>query len=424
MTQMQEHHSAKYLGRGMRPIRTDHTNPFARYTVSTRLPAQLADILETDTGLPPARVDAVRRLKDDLDSDRALEMFSAPAPDWDFWHRRFEEHARRMAEVSDSPLSPLNAEWFFFEHFFYRKLIEAADWWSYGIDPFAPAKRGELDGESLWASLGRTLETVWSEAALEKGEPADALAGLIAFELWGNRADLSYSAVAELGHDEVDESHLIANDLEEARHHLESPSHGNDGPVHIIADNAGTELSADLALSDYLIESAGRHVYLHVKYHPTYVSDATPPDVHELVSEMGRCGKGPAPDTVRSVGERLAGHLAEGRLRVVPDLFWNGPDFFDALPERLAHAFSSAALLIIKGDMNYRRVLFDLVPEPWTPLTEVSAPLPAPALLVRTMKGDSVAGLTKDMAQRLDAEDEQWRVNGKRGLVQYVPATE
>lgn len=399
--------------RGLRPIRTDETNPFARYTVHTRLAGVLEDLLEDDAGLPDPHVDAVRRLKEDLDEDRPIEMFAPPAPDWEWWRDRFEAHAARMAEISERPPSPLNAEWFFYEHFFYRKLAEATDWWGSGIDPFAAAKRRELESESLWRSVGRTLADVWHAAS-----DIDPLAELIAFELWGNRADLSYGAVAELGHDEVDESALIANDLHEARRYLEDAA--GDGPVHIVTDNAGTELSADLALSDYLIESKGLSVYLHPKYHPTYVSDTTPPDIHELVAQMRRATLGPAPQLVREVGERLAGHISEGLLRIAPDQFWNGPDFYDLLPERLARPFSRASLVIVKGDMNYRRVLFDLAPDPWTPMAEVSASVSAPTLLVRTMKGDSIAGLSREMTEHLEAEDERWRVNGKRGVVQLL----
>jgi hypothetical protein len=38
------------------------------------------------------------------------------------------------------------------------------------------------------------------------------------------------------------------------------------------------------------------------------------------------------------------------------------------------------------------------------------------------MKSDSVVGLPRGLAERLDAEQPRWRIDGRRGLAQaYVP---
>jgi hypothetical protein len=45
---------------------------------------------------------------------------------------------------------------------------------------------------------------------------------------------------------------------------------------------------------------------------------------------------------------------------------------------------------------------------------------PAPLVALRTMKSDAVAGLTTEQVAALDAQDAEWRVNGKRGVIQAV----
>jgi hypothetical protein len=190
--------------------------------------------------------------------------------------------------------------------------------------------------------------------------------------------------------------------------------------VHIVADNGGTELAGDLAFSDHMLQESERQVYLHVKLHPTYVSDATPADVWDLVGKMRECSLGPAPELVQGLGKRLYRALQAGRLRVVPDLYWNSPEFLDTLPPRLARPFSGAALVIFKGDMNYRRLIADVVPGATVPLSSVALYVPAPVLLVRILKSDAVVGLDGEVVSALDGEDPQWRVNGRRGLMQFL----
>lgn len=412
----------------MSPILTDGSNEFARHTVRTRLPGILDAVIAGDAGLPRPRIDAVRRLREALISDSPLELFPAPAPDWDFWRPRFEAHARRMEAATGAPPRPLNAEWFFLEHYLYRLLIAATDWWANGIDPFAPAKARELSGEAMWNTLGNTLEETARLASVPGGGSAaaadaaaadtpPALAALVGFALWGNRTDLSYGAVAELGHEETDEASLLVNDLS-AAWRLLSASRGD--AVHIVCDNAATELAADLALADYLVTGLDRDVVLHVKLHPTFVSDATPADVGELVSRMHARRSGDGASRIRELAARVDQARGDGRLRVVPDQYWNGPDFFDAVPPRLAGPFADAALVVLKGDMAYRRLLSDSVPAPTAPLRTVAPAPPAPLLMLRTMKGDPVAGLPAALVDTLDAEDPRWRVNGRRGLIQLL----
>ncbi len=378
------------------PIRTDGSNPFAHYTVAKRLTAMLDNI--PASGTVGERLEALRR---DIQQDRPLSMFELPAPDYEWWRERFFSHASRIRAMTGRSPSAHNAEWFFFEHYLYRLIMEAVDWWSTGTDPFAGVKQNELETPAIW---NRVSEVLHARTATR-----DPLKAHIQFCLWGNQVDLSYSEVATAAADRTpDAESIIINDFERARALFEHST------IHIICDNAGTELAADLTIADYLLSGPAESVVLHVKLHPTYVSDTVPSDVHALVHAMQQQND----PGIAALGGRLAQRLESRQLRVAPDQYWNGPDFLDALPERLEQTLGTAGLVIIKGDMNYRRMLGDSVPHATTPLSEVAARLPAPALLVRTMKGDPIAGLDQETLEQLDAEDPDWRINGKRGVVQ------
>ena len=61
---------------------------------------------------------------------------------------------------------------------------------------------------------------------------------------------------------------------------------------------------------------------------------------------------------------------------------------------------------------------------PHTPFADVVSYLDVPLLCLRTLKSDPVVGLpSADTAAQLNRIDPDWRVNGKRGLIQFKPQT-
>ena len=158
-------------------------------------------------------------------------------------------------------------------------------------------------------------------------------------------------------------------------------------------------------------------VVLHVKAHPTYVSDATREDALDflrLLSDERR-------PIFKGLGDRLAGARMDGRLSIEPDTFWNSHHVFADAPTRIADAMQGAALIISKGDANYRRITDDRLYAPDTPFAQVLAYAPAPLCAIRTMKSDAIIGLRPGQAAQLDAVDADWRTNGRRGLIQFKP---
>ena len=378
-------------------IRTDASNAFAHHTLRVRLPATFRQTRDSNPDYPAAIRDALTALADSLADDRPIPPLELPAPDYDEWTAAWEAHQGHTW---------LNTDWWFAETYAYRLLIQAVRWWETGRDPFAPTKQEELQGDSLRALTGRTL-------AID-GPVEERLRALIHHALWGNRIDLSYAPALAHGLTVSDE-HLLLDDSAPVVEHLLRSR----GTVHLIADNFGTELAVDFVLIDALLDGVADAAMVHLKLHPTFVSDATGSDALALIHSLE---SSPHDPSIRRLGQRLRAALEEGRLRLAPDLYWNSSRLLWDLPPRLARLFADARLVIIKGDANYRRMAGDAI---WPPAISFKAGLsyfPAPLVTLRTLKGDTLLGLPAERIAQLDAQDPEWRTNGQRGLIQSTLA--
>jgi hypothetical protein len=280
------------------------------------------------------------------------------------------------------------------ESCFYYKLLDAVGYFApgpwQGVDPFEPVKSAEL----------RTQELADDLAAFAERSDDDAL---LAASLWGNRADLGFrlsSGKADgAGALLVDESPALWSLLDRG------------GRVVVVADNAARELVPDLLLADRLLATGrAQEVVLHVKPYPYFVSDAVLPDV---VAALRRLTDSPVADA----GLRLTRAVREGRLDVRAHPFSCAPWSYHRMPADLAADFASATVTIMKGDLNYRRLVGDRHWQPTTPFAEVTAYFPGRVAALRTMKCDVAVGLPADVVARLDASGERWRSNGAHAVV-------
>jgi uncharacterized protein with ATP-grasp and redox domains len=372
------------------PIRTDGTNAFARFSMETRVPRIARDLLDRNPALAPASRDAVEALARSIEDDAPLPAPRSPAPDVDAWTSAHAEHASERW---------LSAEWFHAELAFYRELAHACRFWETDRDPFAPAKEEELAGERPWARLERALA--------RSGPRADRVGEMLEECLWGNRVDLSYTVGAAHDH-RHDEDCLVDDRAAAVPLLVHAGAH-----THLVADNAGTELALDLGLADALLEDPASRVTFHLKMQPVFVSDALPRDVWSTVDRMRARG-----GLAREVATRLQHAFDAGRLVLAPDPFWSGPRFLWEAPPYLVRTLATATLVVVKGDANYRRVVGDALWPPDASFAAATAYAPSPLLCLRTMKSDSVLGLPRGLAERLDATDPPWRIDARRGVVQ------
>ena len=93
---------------------------------------------------------------------------------------------------------------------------------------------------------------------------------------------------------------------------------------------------------------------------------------------------------------------------------------FREMPPAVHASLASAALVVVKGDVNYRRLLDDLHWPHTTRMEDVTGYFPAPFVALRTLKGEIMVGLAPGEAERLAADDPTWLINGKRGVIHLV----
>jgi hypothetical protein len=395
-------------------LRTDAGNAFAHYSMSVRVPKILDEVSARNPDYPPSVHRAIARLRDDIAGNAPLPPLGFPAPDAGEWEAALAAHAGQTWLATD---------WFFAECYVYRCLMMATRYWETGRDPFTPAKHEELRSEALWRSVDARREAGPGEAPAPATVEAEAevVSALLHRALWGNRVDLSYAVGVAFGAAGQGED-LLCDDSARATRQLLRAG----GDVHIIADNTGSELSIDLLLADALLAPGGggdgggagegtaaARVSVHVKLHPTFVSDAVASDVWTLISAFAEHG-----GVAGQVGARLGQGWAAGRLRVLPDPYWNGPRFLWDRPARLTRALDGATAVVVKGDANYRRAVGDAMWPAGPTFADATAYFPAPLIALRTMKSDALVGLPADQLARLDATDRDWRINGRRGVIQ------
>ena len=390
------------------PLSGGDPDTFVHHTITVRWP-RIARRVVADNDLSAAAEGRVRALVDEIPDGPIRPLDDPGAPDEALWNEWIAPHEGQ---------SWLACPWFFGETYFYRRIVEAIGHFGAGphrgLDPFSDQK-AQGYAESIDAI--RTLAQARADAP--DPLPRRALVRLLTTALWGNQADLSmWDADAEgpdhLGTGRAAE-HLLTDDTGAALAHLEECA----PPVRVDvwADNAGFELATDLALVDGLLAGGwADRVVLHVKAHPTFVSDATTGDVHAALDRFA----GDEAEATRALADRLRTALARGRLRLVDPFTWTSPlparDFSTAVAAELART----DLLISKGDANYRRLLGD---RPWsftTAFDEVVDYLPAPVLALRTAKSEVMVGLTPAQVDRLNDEDPDWLVNGRWGVAQFA----
>ncbi|CAK8987357.1 Damage-control phosphatase SPAC806.04c (Sugar phosphate phosphatase SPAC806.04c) [Durusdinium trenchii] len=152
-----------------------------------------------------------------------------------------------------------------------------------------------------------------------EAKSSDALDATILRSLWGNQADLSLSAgeVAAVKGGAVDS--LVSDHRGVAVELLSSAT-----DVIVVLDNHGLEAR---------------------------VSDVTQKDVPEVLQWLE--------PRLPVLAERLKQSQADGRLRVKAHDFYTGGRAFWELPQDLQEDYAEA-VVILKGDANYRRLLGDL----------------------------------------------------------------
>jgi len=386
------------------PLRGKEPGSFAENTITVRIPRIGRQVL-AENDLPETAVFAMQELLDEIPEGKIRPLPDPHAPDAAAWNEALQPY------LSQNWLEP---PWFIVETYFYRRIISAVDYFATGFDPFAKQK---LEGLHKTIKRIRAISHHLAQALDDGWQPAHFLT-LLKQDLWGNQVDLSlWSAEDRPDHDvAAQDDFLLVDDGTAVTHHLSSLT-TNSLRVDFIVDNAAFELIGDLCLADYLLSSNRvQQVHLHLKMHPTFVSDATMQDVADTIAFL----KNDADAATQAMGERLERWGENGRFHLNTHPFWTSPQAMWHMPQNLRQALTKSQLIISKGDANYRRSLGDAHWPYTTPINEIVSYFPAPIVFLRTCKSNVIAGLLPNQQEAVTAQDPNWLYNGKWGVLQFT----
>lgn len=186
----------------------------------------------------------------------------------------------------------------------------------------------------------------------------------------------------------------------------------------LIVDNAGFELFCDLCLADYLVKSRRAGVvHIHLKGHPTFVSDALSKDVLNTIEFLRHRSNS---NGMSRLGERWASYIESEQWKLLDDLFWAQPTPFWKTPDRLKQDLEHSSLVVIKGDANYRRLLGDCSWPYDMPFGDITCYFPAPLCALRALKAEIGCGMDRNKFLPLSHKESDWLVSGRYGVLQFL----
>jgi uncharacterized protein with ATP-grasp and redox domains len=401
---------------------TSTPGSFARQTIVERKPQILREVSQAYP-YPPDIQAALAAFAVEI-AAQPIRPLIEDAPDRELWN---------AALASFAGHTWLEVPWYLAETLFYRRLMEIVRFYQPGpwrdVDPFAPQKAAGLE-RALEAFLPILQQSVPDPERLYS---ASAFTGMMHDALWGNLADLSNRTVTARAGRRSEDALLIDDTPKIWRYLADAPLQR----VDLIADNSGLELLLDLRLVDFLLRAGLTHqVRIHLKRMPFFVSDAMVRDLHHTLYRCEAVGsRGESPTPGQEFAARLRRAIQAGQLVLRDDPFWSTclsycP--YDGLPgcvqrgrvqpapEPMVEELAGSDLVLLKGDVNYRRLLDDRQWPYTAHMADIAAGFPAPFVALRTLKGELIVDLKPGQAEALAASDPTWLINGQRGLVQFV----
>lgn len=394
------------------PLLGSEVGTFTEYTVTQRMPA-IARRVIAENNYPENINDCLKQLASELPSTPISPLLHDTGVDFSAWVKYLEPFkGQRWIDVP----------WFLAETYFYRLILEITNYFRpselQGVDPFQLQKNKGLETSldsiiALCIQLNQWLADAQKEEKLNQ----TALIALLYFALWGNRVDLSLWSALDCDRSRFDiqsqQAHIIVDDAAKVTELLATKGKR----IDFVIDNAGFELVCDLCLIDFLLGSGiASQVKLHLKPHPTFVSDAMIKDVLHTIEFLAASSH----QDVTSFAKRLQENIASNRLVLSEDYFWTSPLAFWEIPDTLKSDLSAANLIVIKGDANYRRLLGDRHWDFTTNFADIVSYLPAPIVALRTLKSEVVAGLKPEVIEQVAKSDSDWLTNGQWGVIQLV----
>ncbi|KZT54779.1 DUF89-domain-containing protein [Calocera cornea HHB12733] len=432
-----------------------HEYSFAHATMGHRLPTILGKAID----------DVVRTLNEQSDEDRITDLVESIARMQDLMvDLTGNTKLRPIVDdgEGDIPLwnkeiaqffqgrNFMNAPWLFAEAYKYRRLHECFSvskyWKDYDVffrqkcDTFSRSSKAVFE-------LSMRFSKPWKQVdGLSASQQQEAVRlmfhELTQVCLWGNSTDLSLlinmteediQKLQSTGGDHLaaTEKNILGNDIPRLWETVKRISQKSDGRIDFVLDNAGFELYCDCVYADWLIQSGlAKTIRFHGKRFAWFVSDVTRKDWDWLLNTMVYGQLFPEAsdaqmDSLRALGERWKQYEREGKWIYEQHPFWcTGYTYWDLAteaPDVFLH-LSRSDLVIFKGDLNHRKLTYDCEAPPSTPFDMAIGPMASlpgapPVCSIRTIKSDVVVGIPEEVADRLNRDEDGWKISGKYAVV-------
>lgn len=387
-------------------------------------------------------------LKDELTNDGEIKLFnedSVPGL------KSFDNTLQKLG----FKITWLTGPWLYLECYLYRKInlffIKKSKWNNYDI--FEKLKRETFKSSSFGIyELAIRYKQLHDEITKIGKEKLDQEALKILFtefvdiSLWGNATDLSLLANATLediksvqGAEarKKSELNILTNDLSKAWDQLINSSTKR---VDFILDNAGFENFTDLILTLFLLDTGlSNEVIFHCKTRPWMVSDTMIKDFPILLEDLANIDWFPEHRAEMDfLISQLNKYHKSSHLKLVDHEFWTidleywninenetqfgGAEVFELL--------KPSDLIIVKGDLNYRKLTGDRQWLRSTPFVKGIGSLSTNGLKIlalRTCKADVCLGLPLGKDEELseywrslgNEVGELWCSSGKWAVISY-----
>ncbi|KAI9482649.1 MAG: hypothetical protein EXX96DRAFT_117673 [Benjaminiella poitrasii] len=388
-------------------------------------------------------IKAFEDLKKEMAEDKPLRPIQDDGADTDHWNKILKSYFNGLTWFTGT--------WLFNECYLYRRLAEifnnSQQWQRY--DPFERQKIETFRGShGAVFDLARKMQSIVLALQTSSAESNEMALELVYHELiqvclWGNATDLSLltniSAEDIQRLQAIEQEHLaqrrqfiLTDDTKKLWQQLKQLKGGR---VDYVLDNSGFEVFVDFVFADWLIQSKrASEVVFHCKTIPWFVSDVMPKDVPQLFNLCFDRTFFPHDrsqedvELLETMVKRWEKYVENGELKIRSDHFWcSGLSYWymkDEAPA-LFEDMKKADVVLYKGDLNYRKLVFDC---DW-PITTSFQKAIGPAMAnefthimaLRTNKADPVVGLSEETARDIEsrATRQEWRFSGKYAVVEY-----
>ncbi|GAB5372761.1 hypothetical protein AAMO2058_001692400, partial [Amorphochlora amoebiformis] len=389
----------------------DSKHPFVYKTLKTRLPGILERTIEYNKEtLTKDQIESIQHFLKEIVNDAPIRLISDQKEDAKEWNKVLQVCVDKKQTWTTAP-------WFVWETYVYRRLLQASQYWDTKLDLFKIEKSKSLIGTEQALKQRAKISTQYAGKW-----DYDTFRVILFQDLWGNQADGSLFTVDTIaglgstkGHGE-NTDRVLVNDTKSVWNHLNQPAKQGHRVI-FFNDNSGLEIVSDLVLASYLLHSKKvSTVEFYLKPYPYFVSDANPEDVKDtiefLISSHDK--------SMKELGADLKSLVKANLLKLKKEHFLASPLAMSEMPKALKEDIKSAHLLVVKGDLMYRKMLGDRMHPPQTPFKDIVSYFPCPIVSLRTCKSPVIVGMTKKVFDELSAEKKDWTCLGLHGTIHFV----